>query len=159
MSVAATPAPLNTNASKPLDAVLVERERRRVTRAREASADPATASRRALAAEEMFDPRHRARHEVALPCWAMKPTGTQRGYVLDISEDGARLGGISSGFVLGQGMLLKIELAPGEAAVILRAEAVRWQQSLNGGRQLAVRFLEVPFDDWFRLARFLDAAH
>lgn len=128
-------APVNTEISKPRETVLVERERRRSS-----------------------DPRRTARHGVALQCWAMKPTGTERGYVMDLSESGALLGGIGSGFVLGQGMLLKMTLSSIEPPIILRAEAVRWQERDSGGRNLAVRFLEVPFDDWFRLARYLDVA-
>ena len=126
---------LNIEISKPRETIRAERERRRSS-----------------------DPRRTDRQQVALQCWAMKPTGTVRGYVLDLSEHGALLGGISKGFVIGQGMLLKMTLSSTEPPIILRAEAVRWHERETGARHLAVRFLEVPFDDWFRLARFLDVA-
>jgi len=126
---------LATTVSFPDQPVICERERRR----------------------QSSDPRRVPRSDVALQAWAMKPSGTQRAYVLDLSESGARLGGISSGFVLGQGMLLKMKLGNEEGQIIMRAEAVRWHETPEGTRQLGVRFLEVPFDDWFALCRHLDS--
>ena len=95
--------------------------------------------------------RETRRRPVALRAWLMTLEGASRGYALDLSESGARLGGVCSPLRPGERALCKIELRPHEEPVIVRAEVVR-----NDGRDCAVRFFDVNLDEWFRLARYVD---
>lgn len=102
------------------------------------------------------DPRRGARKAVALKAWCVLPERSARGFVVDLSETGARIGGVAGGFAEGQRMLFKVQLEPTEPPVICRAVVVRWHQPAGRSPELAVRFEDLAFDDWFRLARRLD---
>lgn len=93
------------------------------------------------------------RRPVALRAWLMTLDGASRGYALDLSESGARLGGVCSRLEPGERALCKIELRPHEEPIVVRAEVIR-----NDGRDCAVRFIDVNLDEWFRLARYVDDA-
>ncbi len=97
------------------------------------------------------DPRTATRKDVALKCWLMDDEGSARGYALDISKDGARLSGVGSRFTVGQRLLCKLLLDAKQPALVVRCKIVR----VSSG-EVGVRFLELGFDEWFRLGRFLD---
>ena len=102
--------------------------------------------------------RRTQRANVTLKAWLMSPQGSERGYALDLSETGARLGGMGRRFAVGEKALLKLMLAPDEVPVVVRAELMRFVPVAEGQlpRELAVRFLDLDLDDWFRIARFVD---
>lgn len=93
------------------------------------------------------------RRPVALRAWLMTLDGSQRGYALDLSESGVKLGGVCSPLQPGERALCKIELRPHEEPVVVRAVVVR-----NDGRDCALRFVDVNLEEWFRLARYVDDA-
>lgn len=97
--------------------------------------------------------RETNRRSGAMRAWIMSLEGASRGYVLDVSESGARLGGVCSPLGVHERALCKIELRPNEEPLVVRAEIVR-----NDGQDAAVRFVDLNLDEWFRLARFVDAA-
>lgn len=100
------------------------------------------------------DRRQNHRRAGAMRAWIMSLEGASRGYALDVSETGARLGGVCSPLGLNERALCKIELRPNEEPLVVRAEIVR-----NDGQDAAVRFVDLNLDEWFRLARFVDAAN
>ena len=97
--------------------------------------------------------RETNRRSGAMRAWIMSLEGASRGYALDVSESGARLGGVCSPLGVRERALCKIELRPNEEPLVVRAEIVR-----NDGQDAAVRFVDLNLDEWFRLARFVDAA-
>lgn len=105
--------------------------------------------------------RAKARKLVAIRCWVCALDGSKRGYVLDLSESGARIGGVGTSLVVGTGVLLKLDLGRGEPTVALRGEVSRYHAVLArsgpGCPELCVRFVDVDVDQWFSVARFLDA--
>lgn len=107
---------------------------------------------------QMADTREKPRRKVALKAWLMTLDGATRGYALDLSEGGARLGGMGTHHEVGSTLLAKICLEPHESPIVVRCKVVRY--SAPAGRTLAteisVRFVDVNLDEWFRLARFLD---
>lgn len=104
-------------------------------------------------AQAVVDRRQTHRRSGAMRAWIMSLEGASRGYALDVSETGARLGGVCSPLGLNERALCKIELRPNEEPLVVRAEIVR-----NDGQDAAVRFVDLNLDEWFRLARFVDAA-
>lgn len=100
-----------------------------------------------------LDRRETNRRRGAMRAWIMSLEGASRGYALDVSESGARLGGVCSPLGIRERALCKIELRPNEEPLVVRAEIVR-----NDGQDAAVRFVDLNLDEWFRLARFVDAA-
>lgn len=116
-----------------------------------ASAPPVARARPRIAFVGADDPRTAPRKDVALKCWLMDDEGSARGYALDVSKDGARLSGVGSRFALEQRLLCKLLLDDKEPALIVRCKVVR-----AAGGEVGVRFLELGFDEWFRLGRFLD---
>src|SRR4051812_20620883 len=74
----------------------------------------------------LVEGRGNGRKRVALRAWLMCPDSAARGYALDLSESGARLGGVGTRFEVGQRLLCKIELQPHEACVVVRAEVTRF---------------------------------
>ncbi|MCP4501597.1 MAG: PilZ domain-containing protein [Deltaproteobacteria bacterium] len=107
------------------------------------------------------DFRDQRRKVVALKAWVMTLSGSKRGFVTDLSEGGALVGGIGTSFRIGERVLLKVQLCPAEAPVVVRCEVVRYQGcepgfSPNAGAELGLRFVDVNLDEWFRLARHLD---
>ncbi len=107
---------------------------------------------------QMADTREKPRRKVALKAWLMTLDGATRGYALDLSEGGARLGGMGTHHEVGSTLFAKICLEPHESPIVVRCKVVRY--SAPAGRTLAteisVRFVDVNLDEWFRLARFLD---
>lgn len=105
--------------------------------------------------------RAKARRGVALRAWACADEGSKRGYVLDLSETGARIGGMGTSLKPGARVVLKIVLDEREPPVVVRAEIARYHvvvaRSGPGCPELCARFVDVPLDEWFRIARFLDA--
>lgn len=110
---------------------------------------------------EVLEGRKAARKPVALRAWVMTMEGAARGYALDLSEGGCRLGGMGTRFQVGQKLLCKIELSPAEAPVVIRAHVARYHlvAATDGYAcpELCLRFSDVNLDEWFRIARFLDA--
>lgn len=97
------------------------------------------------------DPRDKPRKQVALKCWLVREAESVRGWAMDVSEGGARVQGAGYRWKLGEKLLFKVVLGDREPSMIVRAKVVR-----VGDNDVGLRFLEVSFDDWFRLARFCD---
>lgn len=96
------------------------------------------------------DPREAPRREAALKCWLMREDESARGYALDVSKTGARVSGVGSRYSEGERMLCKLELGDKEPPVVLRCKVVRVAEG-----EVGVRFLELGFDEWYRLGRFV----
>lgn len=96
------------------------------------------------------DPRAAPRKETALKCWLFDDEESARGYALDVSKDGARLCGVGSRFHEGQRLICKLALEDKEPPVVLRCKVVRVAEG-----EVGVRFLELGFDEWYRLGRFV----
>src|SRR4051794_31470961 len=62
------------------------------------------------------DDRKTLRASVALRAWLTDDDGASRGYALDLSETGARFGGMSTRHKAGDLLLAKIEIDPKDAA-------------------------------------------
>jgi hypothetical protein len=116
-----------------------------------ASAPPVAPRRPRLAYSGEKDTREAARKTVALKCWLQHERGAARGYAMDLSERGARLSGVGYGFGVGTRTICKVMLDSKEPPLVLRCKVVRVE-----GHEVGVEFLEVNFDDWFRIARFVD---
>jgi hypothetical protein len=97
------------------------------------------------------DPRDKPRKQVALKCWMMRDAESVRGWAMDVSETGARVQGAGYRWKVGEKILFKVVMTNTEPSMIVRAKVVR-----VGDNDVGLRFLEVSFDDWFRLARFCD---
>lgn len=93
------------------------------------------------------------REATVMRAWLMSLEGATRGYVVDVSESGARFYGSPSPLAAGERLLCKLELRPGENPIVVRAELVR-----NDGVEVALRFVDLNLDEWFRLARYVDSA-
>lgn len=94
----------------------------------------------------VVEPRRAERQRVALRAWLCGTDGSQRGWVLDLSTSGARLGGVGTRLQPGERVLCKLVLAAAEAPVVLRAEVVRYAPVAAADRwacpELCVRFLD-----------------
>jgi PilZ domain len=104
--------------------------------------------------------REKARTPVALRMWLCAEAFSARGFALDLSEHGARLGGVGVRFRPGEQVLAKILLNDDEAPLVLKAEVVRYQPvsvRASACPELCIRFTDGSLDDRFRLGRFLDA--
>jgi hypothetical protein len=97
------------------------------------------------------DPRVQPRRTTALKAWLIKDDESLRAWALDLSETGARVGGTGYRWAMGERLLFKVLLDPAEPALIVRAKVVRL-----GDNEVGLKFLEVNFDDWFRLGRYVD---
>lgn len=90
--------------------------------------------------------RASARHRVALQAWLCAEDASYRGYVLELSLGGARVGGVGTRLQPGERVLCKVVLSAGEAPVVLRAEVVRYALVVAGDHfacpELCVRFLD-----------------
>jgi len=95
------------------------------------------------------------RSPVAMKAWLMDDAGTQRGYIVDVSESGARISGTGMRVPVGERLILKFQIHPGEPPIACRAHTIRYHFE-SGSPELAVQFLDLPFDDWFRLSRVID---
>lgn len=95
------------------------------------------------------------RTDVAMRAWLMDGAGTQRGYIVDVSETGARISGVGMRVPVGERLVLKFQLRPGEPPRTCRVHAIRYHLDKTVP-ELAVQFLDLNFDDWFELARVLD---
>jgi hypothetical protein len=107
-----------------------------------------------------LEARDKARVPVALRVWLCAEAFSARGWALDLSEHGARLGGVGVRFHAGEQVLAKIVLDDNEAPIVLKAEVVRYQPVAvreSACPELCIRFTDGSLDDRFALGRFLDA--
>jgi hypothetical protein len=106
----------------------------------------------------LVEARGEKRAAVALKAWVCGAEHSARGYALDLSQDGARFGGMGTRFEVGDEVIVKLELAAHEAPAVLKAEVVRYAPAPSCPH-LCVRFREEsPVDDVFRVeqhVRFL----
>ncbi len=105
--------------------------------------------------ERVIEARNHRRARIALRAWLCDDEGASRGYTLDLSPDGARVGGAGSRFAIGQSVLLKIVLDDAEPPVVLKAELVRHHPGISTP-DLCLRFLPTSHvDELFRVARYV----
>lgn len=104
------------------------------------------------ASAPIVEVRADARREVSLKAWLCAEAFSARGWVLDLSEDGARLGGVGFRFTKGEAVMLKVELEAHAAPLVLKGEVVR-------ADPVCVRFTHGSLEDHVRLAHFLDRLH
>lgn len=101
--------------------------------------------------------RNQLRARIALRAWICDDEGARRGYTLDLSPDGARVGGAGTRFAVGQSVLLKVVLDEAEPPAVLRAEVVRYHPGVSCP-DLCLRFLPTSHvDELFRVSRFVAA--
>lgn len=113
--------------------------------------------RSAAAPERIHEGRNRLRARIALRAWICDDEGARRGYTLDLSPDGARVGGAGTRFTVGDRVVLKVVLDEAEPPVVLRAEVVRYHPGVSCP-DLCLRFLpSCHVDELFRVARFVSA--
>lgn len=113
--------------------------------------------RGAGAADRLGEARNHPRARIALRAWLCDDEGSTRGYTLDLSPDGARVGGAGTRFKVGQSLLLKVVLDDAEPPAVLRAELVRYHPGISCP-DLCLRFLPTSHvDELFRVARFAAA--
>lgn len=111
----------------------------------------------AASPEPIVEARNRQRARIALRAWLCDDDGSTRGYTLDLSPDGARVGGAGTRFRVGQSLLLKIVLDDVEPPAVLRAELVRYHAGVSCP-DLCLRFLPTSHvDELFRVSRFVAA--
>ncbi|MBI1947645.1 MAG: PilZ domain-containing protein [Deltaproteobacteria bacterium] len=111
----------------------------------------------AAAPERVVDARNHRRARIALRAWLCDDQGSSRAYTLDLSPDGARVGGAGSRFTVGQSLLLKIVLDDAEPPVVLKAELVRYHPGISTP-DLCLRFLPTSHvDELYRVARYVAA--
>ena len=107
------------------------------------------------APERVVEARNHQRARIALRAWVCDDEGAARAYTLDLSPDGARVGGAGSRFSMGQSVLLKLVLDDAEAPVVLRAEVLRYHPGVSVP-DLCLRFLPSSHvDELFRVARYV----
>ncbi len=107
------------------------------------------------AAERVLEARNHQRARIALRAWLCDDEGAARAYTLDLSPDGARVGGAGQRFAVGQSVLLKLVLDDAEAPVVLRAEVLRYQPGVSVP-DVCLRFLPTSHvDELFRVARYV----
>lgn len=103
------------------------------------------------------DVRGMRRARVAMQAWIVDEAFTARGYALDLSEGGAKVGGVGTRVPVGARVLLKLKLTPNAIPIVMRAQVVRYDFT-EGLPTCALRFLEMAWDDAFDLSRALDHA-
>jgi hypothetical protein len=98
--------------------------------------------------------RRAPRRRLALPAWLCGTEGSARGYALDLSQGGARFGGVGTKLRPGDRLLAKIVLDEREAPVVLRAEVVRLALVAAAGRaacpEVCVRFIDSALEEQWR---------
>jgi hypothetical protein len=107
-------------------------------------------------APKIHDVREKRRARVAMQAWIVDETQSLRGYALDLSDGGARVGGVGTRIPVGARVLLKLKLEPTSVPMALRAHVVRYD-FVDGIPTIALRFLEIAWDDAFDLGRAIDA--
>ena len=113
--------------------------------------------RGASSPERVLEARNHGRARIALRAWLCDDDGSCRGYTLDLSPDGARVGGAGTRFKVGQSLLLKVVLDDAEPPAVLRAELVRYHPGISCP-DLCLRFLPTSHvDELFRVSRFVAA--
>ena len=111
--------------------------------------------RSAASPERIIEGRNHQRARIALRAWLCDDDGSTRGYTLDLSPDGARVGGAGTRFHVGQSLLVKIVLDDAEPPAVLRAELIRYHPGISCP-DLCLRFLPTSHvDELFRVARFV----
>jgi hypothetical protein len=108
-------------------------------------------------AAKVHDLREQRRARVAMQAWIVDDTQSMRGYALDLSDGGARVGGVGTRIPVGARVVLKIKLEPTRVPIAMRAHVVRYD-FVDGIPTIALRFLEVAWDDAFDIGRVIDAA-
>lgn len=127
--------------------------------ARPMSAAPVSATnlvkRSAATPERVHEGRNHPRARIALRAWVCDDEGAARAYTLDLSPDGARVGGAGARFTVGQSVLMKLMLDDAEAPVVLKAEVLRYHPGVSVP-DLCLRFLPSSHvDELFRVARYV----
>lgn len=102
------------------------------------------------------DARRHQRRGIALKTWVMDSTRTARGYILDMSETGARIGAVGTKFPVGTRVVVKMDLGASHAPIACEAQVVRFDMDKTQP-DVCVRFLNLKFDDWFIVVRRMDA--
>ena len=111
--------------------------------------------RSATSPERIIEGRNHQRARIALRAWLCDDDGSTRGYTLDLSPDGARVGGAGTRFKVGQSLLVKIVLDDAEPPAVLRAELIRYHPGISCP-DLCLRFLPTSHvDELFRVARYV----
>jgi hypothetical protein len=94
----------------------------------------------------LVDARRAPRLRVALRAWLCGVEGSTRGYVLELSAGGARLGGMGTKHQPGDRLVAKIVLDEAEAPAVVKVEVVRYAPVAASDRwacpELCVKFLE-----------------
>jgi hypothetical protein len=108
-------------------------------------------------APKIHDLREKKRARVAMQAWIIDETQSMRGYALDLSDGGARVGGVGTRIPVGARVLLKLKLDQTSVPITMRAHVMRYD-FVDGIAVLALRFLEVAWDDAFAIGRAIDAA-
>lgn len=115
--------------------------------------------RRAAAPERVVEARNQRRARIALRAWLCDDEGAARAYTLDLSPDGARVGGAGRRFAVGQSVVVKLVLDDAEAPVVLKAEVLRYHPGVSVP-DLCLRFLPTSHvDELFRVARYVAKVH
>jgi hypothetical protein len=91
--------------------------------------------RKTARAQHVVEARTEERVPVTLKAWLCAEAFSARGFVLDLSPHGARLGGVGFRFREGERVLLKVQLDDAATPVVVRAEVVR-------ADPVCVRFLD-----------------
>lgn len=98
------------------------------------------------AARPTVDARRAPRVRAASPLWLCGDAGSVRGWALELSSTGARVGGAGVALVPGARVVVKIAMPAGEASIALRAEVVRHaavqREGGVGCPEVCLRFLE-----------------
>lgn len=109
------------------------------------------------APERVVEARNHRRARIALRAWLCDDEGACRGYTLDLSPDGARIGGAGTRYAVGRTLLVKIVLDDAEPPVVLKAELVRYHAGITCP-DLCLRFLPTSHvDELYRVARYVAA--
>jgi hypothetical protein len=73
----------------------------------------------------VHEAREQPRTQVTYKAWLCAESFSARGFVLDLSNDGARLGGVGFRFTPGERVILKVVADDAQPPVVLKAEVVR----------------------------------
>ncbi len=112
--------------------------------------------RGAMPREPLVEGRRRPRVPVALRAWVCTEALSVRGFALDLTENGARFGGMGLKLKVGDAVIVKIVVDEADAPVVIKGEVVRYAPTAGACPDVCVRFVDAPVDEHFRVARFLD---
>lgn len=89
------------------------------------------------------------------PCLLLRGEQATPGEAKDISRTGARMCELDAPFHEGERLFCQLHLGDGEPPLRMRCKVVRAADEAD--REVEVRFLELGFNEWFRLGRFAAA--